>query len=291
LPNSFDHGICLAEPHLLRSWKDLCDVYSHNEQWDEDGWLFRGQSVPSDSRHPRNQLSTSLERTLGRFHIPLADGPLWERRLLRDFKRRCHLISAQPPALDNDLEWMALLRHYGGPARLLDWTYSFWAGIHFALENAQPGFICQIWALDAQWWIKKTQYRRLKAVVKRHGSNSLEESREVLRRTNTPGIWLLNPFRLNDRLAAQQGNFLLPLDITRPLAENFDALSTTIRRARHLMLFQLEATPDLLKTCLSNLQRMNITRLTLYPGLHGLAQHYENAVAMPHLFREIEKTF
>jgi hypothetical protein len=55
------------------------------------------------------------------------------------------------------------------------------------------------------------------------------------------------------------------------------------------MVYELEATPELLKTCLSNLQRMNITRLTLYPGLHGLAQHYENAVAMPHLFRGIGK--
>jgi hypothetical protein len=264
LPNSVETR--LAEPQPIGSWKDLCDVYAHhNEQWNDGGWLFRGQSVPSDSLHPKNQLITSLERTLARFHIPLADAPLWEYRLLRDFKRRCHLITAQPPPLENDLEWMALLRHYGGPARLLDWTYSFWAGIHFAIENAEPGVTCQIWALDAQWWIKMTKFKRLKALVRKKGSNSLQESREVLRKSKRPGIWLLNPFRLNDRLAAQQGNFLLPLDITRPLADNFYALSTKRQRAKHLMLYELKITPVLLKTCLSNLQRMNITRLTLYP--------------------------
>jgi hypothetical protein len=54
-------GLQLAEPKILGSWNELCDVYSdHSEEWDEAGWLFRGQSVPPDSRQPKNQLSTSL---------------------------------------------------------------------------------------------------------------------------------------------------------------------------------------------------------------------------------------
>lgn len=269
----------------LRSWDDLCRVYEENKQeWESCRWLFRGQSLlPSEAREP--VLSTSLERALKRFGIPLREAPAWEYSLLRDFKRRCHLATAQPPPLENDLEWLALLRHYGGPARLLDWTYSYWAAIHFAVEHAHPGQRCQMWALDTQWWLTRTQYPALKAVVNKYGSNSLEESREVLKHRRRPGIWLLNPFRLNDRLSAQQGNFLLPLDITRPLAANFDALASPGERSRHLRVFELEATADLLRACLGNLQRMNITRLTLYPGLAGLARHYENAVAMPHLFQ------
>lgn len=189
-------SITLAKAEPVASWSDLYDLYAANrEKW--------------DSGHPKqHQLSTSLERALNRFRIPLKEAPLWEYRLLRDFKRRCHLTTSQPPPLENDLEWLALLRHYGGPARLLDWTYSFWAGIHFAIENAHPNHICQVWALDAQWWIKQTKYRSLKAAVKKYGSNSLEESREVLKERSRAGIWFLNPFRLNDRLSAQQGNFL-----------------------------------------------------------------------------------
>jgi hypothetical protein len=283
------HPIPLAKPESLNSWSDLCGVYAaHQEEWDTQGWLFRGQSFPQGSaHHAQQQLLTSLERTLNRFGIPIDEAPLWEHRLLRDFKRRCHLAAAQPPPLDNDLEWLALLRHYGGPARLLDWTHSFWAGIHFAVENAYPGDICQVWALDAHWWRKRTQYPSLTAIIKKYGSNSIEESREVLKHRKRAGIWFLNPFRLNDRLSAQQGSFLLPLDITRPLAANLDGLDPHGERAEHLRLYELRATPGLLTTCLSNLQRMNITRLTLYPGLAGLAQHYDNAVAMPHLFQDV----
>jgi FRG domain-containing protein len=281
-------SITLAQPEVLKSWSDLCALYAaQHEEWDNQGWLFRGQSFPAGSTHGQQQLVTSLERALNRFGIPIEEAPSWEYRLLRDFKRRCHLATAQPPPFENDLEWLALLRHYGGPARLLDWTHSFWAGIHFAVENAYPGDICQMWALDAGWWRERTQYPRLAAILKKYGSNSIEESREVLKHRKHAGIWFLNPFRLNDRLSAQQGSFLLPLDITQPLAANLARLDPDHQRDGHLRLYQLEATPDLLTACLSHLQRMNLTRLTLYPGLAGLAQHYDNAIAMPHLFRDI----
>ncbi len=281
-----EQAIALAEPTVCGSWMDLCAVYeSQQDEWDGHSWLFRGQSY---SEAPGvQQLTTSLERVLHRFAVPLHEAPVWEYRLLRDFKRRCHLATAQPPPFDSDLEWLALLRHYGGPARLLDWTYSFWTSIHFAVEHAHPGDICEIWALDAGWWRRRTEYARLKSIIKRYGPNSTEESREVLRNKQRPGIWFLRPFRLNDRLSAQQGSFLLPLDITRPLAGNFTALDQRGERARHLKLYRLQATPELLRTCLSKLERMNISRLTLYPGLAGLAQHYENALAMPHLFGDI----
>ncbi len=278
-----EHAIVLAAPAQCSSWTELCEVYeSQQDEWDGHSWLFRGQSY---SEPPGvQQLTTSLERVLHRFAVPLHEAPVWEYRLVRDFKRRCHLATAQPPPFDSDLEWLALLRHYGGPARLLDWTYSFWTGIHFAVEHAHPADICEIWALDAGWW---REYARLKSIIKRYGLNSTEESREVLRNKQRPGIWFLRPFRLNDRLSAQQGSLLLPLDITRSLAGNFAALDPRGEREHHLKLYRLQATPDLLRTCLSKLERMNISRLTLYPGLAGLAQHYENALAMPHLLGDI----
>jgi len=43
-----------------------------------------------------------------------------------------------------------------------------------------------------------------------------------------------------------------------------------------------------LKECLKELYRMNLTRATLYPGLDGLAQSLENAIAMPHLFHGVK---
>ncbi len=277
----------LAEPIPCRSWTDLSAWFERRqEQWDAESWVFRGQR---SSGLAALQLTTSLERALHRFGLPLAEAPAWEYRILRDFKRRCHLATT-PPSMDSDLEWLALLRHYGGPARLLDWTYSFWTAIYFALEGARPGQICDIWALDAGWWRVRSLYPRLQRVVEKHGPNSAEENHEVLTCKQRPGVWFLRPFRLNDRLSAQQGSFMLPLDITTSLVGNLAALAPYRERSRHVELHQMRVTTELLTTCLSQLQRMNISAITLYPGLTGLARHYDNALAMPRLFGEGGRT-
>jgi hypothetical protein len=104
----------------------------------------------------------------------------------------------------------------------------------------------------------------------------------------SPGLWFLSPFRLNDRLAAQQGAFVLPLDVTRTLEDNLTALIPNPQSNKHIKRYWFTATPSRLKSCLKELQRLNITRMTLYQGIEGLAQHYENALGLPHLFKGID---
>lgn len=119
----------LPKPKILKSWNALRKEYERNkDNW--DGWLFRGQKP--EKHYPDSPLKTSLERTMIRFGEPLTNAREVEGWLLRDFMRRCHLVTAQLPSPDDKMEWLALLRHYGGPARLSDWTYSFWIAVHFA---------------------------------------------------------------------------------------------------------------------------------------------------------------
>ena len=44
------------------------------------------------------------------------------------------------------MEWLALMRHYGAPCRLLDWTHTFWAAVFFAIEKATD--FCSVWVVD-----------------------------------------------------------------------------------------------------------------------------------------------
>jgi hypothetical protein len=68
--------------------------------------------------------------------------------------RQCHHYTLHTPEADNVMEWLALMRHYGAPTRLLDCTYSFFAAVYFALEDFELEDAegeCAVWALNSDW--------------------------------------------------------------------------------------------------------------------------------------------
>lgn len=277
----------LPKPNVLMSWDALLKEYQANkDHW--DGWLFRGQVMQKRDRESPS-VRTSLERSIERFGVSPTEARGLEYKLLRDFKRRCHLVSPHSPAMDNKMEWLALFRHFGGPSRLSDWTYSFWAAVYFALDRAEvvkPNKdICEVWALNGRNWLERAgrQFSSLKAARTKYDSNSPQES-EALFKIKKPGLWIMNSFRLNDRLSVQQGAFLVPLDVTRSFMDNLCAHAPKRMNANHLAIYRIALNIEDLKECLKELHRMNLTRGTLYPGLEGLARSMENAIAMPHLF-------
>ena len=81
------------------------------------GWIFRGQ------RDASWFLDTSLQRAgqQGQ-NFPLSKR---EKQVIEAFRRRAHHFLTDPPATEDEIEWMALIQHFGGPTRLLDFTSSF----------------------------------------------------------------------------------------------------------------------------------------------------------------------
>src|SRR3989338_2110282 len=92
-----------------------------------DEWVFRGQ--PSDWK-----LTTSLERACANSEIALASAPGIEIQIIRDFRRRYDGIDRELVRTDT-LYCLALIQHHVGPTRLLDWTYSPYVALYFALES------------------------------------------------------------------------------------------------------------------------------------------------------------
>src|SRR4029450_3317949 len=102
---------------------------------------------------PRPGLRTTLELECGRHNLELQEAPEVEKKLLREFGRRVHLYlkdSSRIPDTGDTLEWISLMRHYGGPTRVLDWTYSIHVAAHFALNSSERNKPCWIWAIDAK---------------------------------------------------------------------------------------------------------------------------------------------
>ncbi len=80
----------------------------------------------------------------------------------------------------------------------------------------------------------------------------------------------VNPYRRSDRMAAQQGIFLCPGDVTETFEEN---LSQILRPRSNGNLIKLTIRPSLAakREMFARLSRMNISRATLFPGLDGFA--------------------
>jgi len=118
------------------SWEEFRKVISDNTY---RSWAFRGQS---DSSWP---LYTSLSRHLLTRRVHRSAWSRQERRVLRIFKRKAHLLLQHLPKDTDAFEWLALMQRHGAPTRLLDFTWSPFVASFFALEHATTD--AAVWAL------------------------------------------------------------------------------------------------------------------------------------------------
>jgi len=265
---------------VFKRWQDLVEYY-RSRPW--RNWIFRGQESN------RWELSSTLERAaVDRFRTDWQNLPRIEDGLLRRFQRQLHQYVITSPAKEDTIEWYALMRHYGAPTRLLDWTYSFFVAAYFAFESAKPGSICAIWALDSAWWGQKAR-AALPGELQRRIQNEdpnlkcPDTIKAILKGSPPiPLIHPLNPFRLNDRLVAQQGVFLAPGDITRSFMDNIRALCLSNHELDRLIKLEIKCNTSLLIEALEDLHRMNVNRAALFPGLEGFARQLEQLIAIPH---------
>lgn len=253
----------------LRKIEDL----THNGRW-----IFRGQR---DLGWP---LKTSLERACSGVNASLSKhGAQLEQILLREFQRRFHHYRTDVPSQGAVLEWLAYMQHFGAPTRLLDWTYSLHVAAYFALE-APDARGCAVWAIDQQW-LQEQSFEKIKAS---HRYPTEPKKRERMERfllgvpLEGDAAWLedllqdrrpprmvfcANPFRLNERLTLQKGLFLAPGDANSSFECNLEELT---EHTQHVKKFALPGSIRL--ALLRQLDRLNISSATLFPGLEGFSR-------------------
>jgi hypothetical protein len=257
-------------------------------------WVLRGQGDATW------RLETALERAcLGGVEFSNRDFPgssaivpmgilpyTFERELLLRFQRRAHHYISNPPDDDDVLDWLALMQHYGVPTRLLDWTLSPYVALYFALENCRPDADCAVWAINTIWLSQTARETLLHSQTARGSlindpralTNPNERAfgdylNKILVAAESADVVVeANPFRMNERVAAQQGVFLCSFSHMRSFEQNL--LEMIVKRmppaAPAIWKFVIRASER--SSMIRELDRMNINGASLFPGLDGFAR-------------------
>jgi len=246
------------------------------------GWVFRGEADANWT------LKTSIERETP----PNLKAAEAEGILLDEFKRRAHtyLESHLTPA--DTGEWMALMQHFGAPTRLLDVTASPYVATFFAMEGISPGVARRaVWAINQAWLFQgagklklptepKQRKERIDLVARAFNSPPSDLLAEVSMglelslqgaddwmRQQDPLVLPFRPAKLSERLAVQQGSFLVPRAVNLPFMVNLVAMGDTSHAVKKILIDSSERV-----RILPELRLMNISRASLFPGLEGYAQ-------------------
>jgi FRG domain len=263
----------LVVTDLVESWDDFLEWSGglHN-------WGFRGQrdaswtlqtSLERDAAHGGIRVSYSYASASGCRYL---NRRVIEEKLLSRFRKLAARSNLQHLPPDNDLaSWLALMQHYGGPTRLLDWTECPFVGMYFALrEEPKEGSRCAVWAIDLDWLERKAQESLggQGSRVPARGQARIDYLNALLDQSKKPLVIRIDPLRENERMVAQKGFFLWKLYEETPL---FDQMLMDMMLHPEIMhspvIRKLEVSPELRGCFLEKLFReKNVHETSLFPG-------------------------
>jgi len=257
------------------------EIFQEEKTWEEffketeerDGWVFRGQ--PDD-----DPLTTSLERALNDYKIPLLDSPDIEKYMKRDFRRR-YEGNDRNLVIDDTLYCLSLMRHHGAPTRLLDWTYSPYVAAFFAVEKiklntAMKNNFAIVYCL-CQEWCKKMAEKNVKAkriFQMRYTDNTMtDKSFCPLYMKNKYNFVLLdNPMSIHKRLFLHKGTFLIPGNIRISTMDNIKSMENWNNKKNIKKIKIRIKNKEEIEKIYSRLRLMNISNESLFPGLDGFSR-------------------
>jgi hypothetical protein len=230
-----------------------------------DRCMFRGQSSADWTLEP------SLARELAGSRTDWFQVLKLEYEMVKRFRQEAHRALSQSmlPAKDYILDWWPIMRHHGAPTRLLDWSLSPYVALYFAVE--------QRWDEDgALWWFNAATCENLMVrtfgVTYKEMERNLFESQggEAFMQSSPPSM--LFSFELKrtiERIGNQQGHFTVCLD---PRADHAEVLQELASYSGGPYCGKLIVPKVLKPEILRDLQLMNVTGKSMFPGLDGLGR-------------------
>ncbi len=274
---------------IIDSWEDALSLFDKIIR-KVPIWAFRGQS------DWRWGLSTKFEREAKKYQCDSYFFKNREKTILQEFQRKAHQYLQNLPPPENDIEWLSVIQHYGGPTRLLDSTYSFYVAAFFAVEASVVD--SAIWAVNINKWMEHlSRITDFNMIEKGYGyedtvAQTNQWAETVIKdRRSVDIVYVVEPFHQHERISIQQGLFLFPGDIEKPFEHNLcSAFELTFKDlsdknsldlkfsdidkvdSSGISIMKIIIPYKLHSKALTELFRMNVTAATLFPGLDGLAR-------------------
>lgn len=282
----------------INTWEQSISIFNILSQ-KTPIWAFRGQS---DKKWP---LSTKFEREGQKHSLDSYFYQRCEKNIIREFKRQAYQYVSGLPKESDTVDWLAIIQHFGGPTRLLDFSYSFYVAAFFATNSTLSD--SAIWGVNVNNLIRKDEhfYKQLQEI----GYNDtiqeyVKYANEVIatnqfddEKTENIGsrVCVVEPFTQEQRLGIQQGFFLFPTNIRKSFESNLlkslgiekekinKDLITKISKKNlvglagdDIAIVKLVLSKKMIYETSNQLRNMNITDATLFPGADGFARSLNN---------------
>jgi hypothetical protein len=252
----------------INSWRDLLRLSDEFPLH-----VFRGQA---DAKW---ELECSLHRSIEANYV-VEDSDVVEYFLLREFRRGAKRYLSDVPIESDFVSWLSLMQHHGTPTRLIDFTYSFYVAAYFAIIGTVGD--SALWIVDPEFVFRAAEIPRTEgrngvkaewesqanALANDFLARRLGSALSAAEKSEAKGILPVEPIQRHQRLAIQQGLFLMPFDAFGSLEQN---LRPFVRRGeRPVRKFVLKQ--SIRFDALEHFKSMNITAETLFPGIDGFAR-------------------